>query len=140
MPDDGSAGFSFVDAIPAEFSDENLTLRFTAEHGGTLRFVYGWGRWYEWDGAVWRPDETLKVFDMARRVCRTASAECDKEKVASMVASAKTVAAVERLAKPIGATLPLSTSGTPILGCSTHPAASSISARAFCADIWLTTT
>ena len=99
MPDDAGAGFSFIDAIPAEFSDENLTLRFTAEHGGTLRFVYGWGRWYEWDGAVWRPDETLKVFDMARRVCRTASAECDKEKVAAMVASAKTVAAVERLAK-----------------------------------------
>ncbi len=97
MPDD--AGFSFVDSIPAEFSDENLTLRFTAEHGDILRFVHGWGRWYQWDGAVWRPDETLNVFDMARRVCRAASSECDKEKVAAMVASAKTVAAVERLAK-----------------------------------------
>lgn len=97
MPDD--AGFSLVDSIPAEFSDENLTLRFTAEHATSLRYVHGWGRWYEWDGAIWRPDDTLKVFDMARRVCRAASSECDKEKVAAMVASAKTVAAVERLAK-----------------------------------------
>ncbi len=97
MPDD--AGFSLVDSIPAEFSDENLTLRFTAEHATSLRYVHGWGRWYEWDGSVWRHDETLKVFDLARRVCRSASSECDKERVAAMVASAKTVAAVERLAK-----------------------------------------
>lgn len=96
MPDD--LGFSVVD-IPIEFSDESLALRFTGQHASTLRYVAGWGRWYEWDGAVWRPDETLKVFDLARRVCRAASSECDNPKVSSIVASARTVAAIERLAK-----------------------------------------
>lgn len=102
MPDD--AGFStefaasLVD-IPAEFSDEALTLRFSDEHAGALRYVASWGRWYEWTGSFWRADETLRVFDLARRLCRQVSAGCDKERVASMVASAKTVAAVERLAK-----------------------------------------
>src|SRR3954452_3043002 len=98
MPDD--AGFSVVD-IPAEYSDESLALRFTAEHGRTLRYVAGWGKWMRWDGTVWRPDATRYVFDLARRICRQASAECDKEhsSVASAVASARTVAAVERLAQ-----------------------------------------
>src|SRR3954447_10014964 len=98
MPDDGSAGFSTVD-IPAEYSDESLALRFTAEHGRTLRYVAGRGKWMEGDGAVWRPDTTRRGFDLARRVCRQASAECAKDSTASAVASARTVAAVERLAQ-----------------------------------------
>ena len=42
-------------------------------------------------------DETLHAFDLARAICREVAAGC--EKPASAVASAKTVAAVERLAK-----------------------------------------
>lgn len=100
MPD---AGFFNLAAetfdIPAEFSEEALALRFTALHGDTLRYVAGWGRWYEWTGTVWRQDGTLRVFDLCRLLCRQASSECEKEKVATAIASAKTVAAVERLAK-----------------------------------------
>ena len=99
MPDDLGAGFSLVDSIPAEFSDENLALRFTAEHRNTLRYVAGWGRWLEWDGSVWRNDDTLRVYDLARRICRAALSECDKDGVAAKVASGSTVAAVERLAR-----------------------------------------
>ncbi|MBA3516865.1 MAG: hypothetical protein H0T75_04310 [Rhizobiales bacterium] len=47
----------------------------------------------------WQSDDTLAAFDFARRVCREAAAECTKAKVASVLASAKTVAAIERLAK-----------------------------------------
>jgi hypothetical protein len=91
MPDD--VNFSVVD-IPAEYSDESLALRFTTQHGPVLRYVAAWGRWMEWDGSVWRADDTLRVFDFARRVCRQASSECDKDRVAAAVASARTVAAV----------------------------------------------
>ena len=94
-----SQGFTVGIDIPAEFSDESLALRFTTEHAASLRYVAAWGRWYEWSGSVWKQDETLAVFDLARRLCRQASADCEKEKVAAMIASAKTVAAVERLAK-----------------------------------------
>jgi putative DNA primase/helicase len=41
----------------------------------------------------------LRAFDLVRRLCREASVECNKHKAASILASAKTVAAVERLAK-----------------------------------------
>ena len=91
-------GYTLLD-IPAEFSDEALALRFTEQHGDTLRYVAAWGRWYVWTGTVWRQDTTLAVFDLARRLCRQASGGCEKDKVAAAIASAKTVAAVERLAK-----------------------------------------
>jgi putative DNA primase/helicase len=84
---------------PPEFTDEALALRFTALHKDRLRYVVTWGRWLIWDGAVWRFDDTMRAFDLARAICRQAAGECNKPKVASMIASAKTVAAVERLAK-----------------------------------------
>jgi putative DNA primase/helicase len=84
---------------PPAFSDEALALRFAEQHAGTLRFVPLWGRWYRYNGKVWRPDDTLFAFDLARAICRAAAAECNKPNVAKTIASAKTVAAVERLAK-----------------------------------------
>src|SRR5262249_23717363 len=84
---------------PPEFTDEALALRFTSSHKGQLRYVAAWGRWLIWDGRAWRFDETMLAFDWARAVCRKASAECNEPRVASAIASAKTVAAVERLTK-----------------------------------------
>ena len=43
-------------------------------------------------------DDTKLAFDLSRKVCREAAAECNKDKIAPNLASAKTVAAVERLA------------------------------------------
>ena len=58
------------------------------------------GQWFRYDGTRWRQDDTLHAFDLARRICRAASAECNgKEGEKSALASAKTVAAVERLAR-----------------------------------------
>ena len=41
----------------------------------------------------------MNVFDLARKVCRDKSAECDDDRTASRIASASTVYAVERLAR-----------------------------------------
>ncbi len=87
------------EASPPEFADENLALRFSAEHAERLRHVATWGRWLIWDGATWRFDDTLRAFDLARAICRQASAECNDPTVSPSIASAKTVAAIERLAK-----------------------------------------
>lgn len=90
------------DARPPEFSDEALALRFAAAHAQDLRYVEPWKRWLEWDGARWRIEETLRAFDLARALCRQASAEAKaqrKTKIAAAVASKKTVAAVESLAR-----------------------------------------
>jgi putative DNA primase/helicase len=81
------------------FSDEALALRFAAQNADTLRYVAAWSRWLIWTGTHWQFDETLKAFDLSREVCRAAAGECTKQKLSSAIASAKTVAAVERLAK-----------------------------------------
>jgi putative DNA primase/helicase len=81
------------------FSDEALALCFADQYAKDLRYVAAWGRWLHWSGTHWRIDHTLHVFDLVRALCREAAAECDDEKLARILASAKTVAAVERLAK-----------------------------------------
>ena len=84
---------------PPVFSDEALGLRFAERHLGDLRFVAAWNKWLIWDGARWRIDDTILAFDYSRAICREAAAECNKPKLAATIASAKTVAAVERLAR-----------------------------------------
>jgi putative DNA primase/helicase len=96
------------DVRPPEFSDDALALRFADRYASELRFVAAWSRWLRWDGKRWEFDDTLNAFDRARVICRTAAAECNKPKLAKELASAKTVAAVERLARSdrrLGATV-----------------------------------
>jgi len=88
-----------ADARPPEFSEEALAQRFTRVHGETLRYVAAWSHWYAWTGARWALDSTLDAFDRARAICRVAASGADKPHAQITLASAKTVAAVERLAK-----------------------------------------
>jgi putative DNA primase/helicase len=83
---------------PPAFSDEALALRFAERHRGDLRYVAAWGKWLSWTGTHWHFDDTLHAFDLARRTCREAASECNA-KYAKSIASAKTVAAVERLGR-----------------------------------------
>ena len=87
------------DPRPPGFTDDALALEFTAKHAEEWRYVAAWGRWYRWDGTCWRGENTLRAYDESRLVCRAASARCKKAKIAAKVASANTVAAVERLAR-----------------------------------------
>jgi putative DNA primase/helicase len=84
---------------PPVFTDEALALRFASRYALKLRYVASSSRWFIYTGKQWIADETLYAFDMARLLCREASDECNKPKIASMLASAKTVAAIERLAR-----------------------------------------
>ncbi len=86
-------------------SEERLALAFAHRHSGELRFVEAWGRWMIWDGARWRPDETLATNDLVRPMVRELANSVDaiggrdNKKSANRIASAKTVSAVERLAR-----------------------------------------
>jgi P4 family phage/plasmid primase-like protien len=87
------------DPRPPGFTDDALALEFTAKFADDWRYVAGWGKWFQWDGKYWQNETTLKAFDLARLVCRAASSRCQKPKIAAKVASAPTVAAVERLTR-----------------------------------------
>jgi putative DNA primase/helicase len=84
---------------PPAFSDEALALRFAEFHANDLRYVAAWGRWLIWDGISWQNDNTLAAYNLVRKVCRIAAVQCNKPRIQAVLASAKTVAAVERLAK-----------------------------------------
>jgi putative DNA primase/helicase len=81
------------------FSEDAIAQLFTELHGNDLRYVAPWGRWLIWDGKRWAFDATVKVYDMARAVCREAAADCVNERDAKKIASARTRAAVESLVR-----------------------------------------
>jgi putative DNA primase/helicase len=98
-PADLEAACDAKDDRAPEFSDEALALRFAERHAADLRYVAAWGKWLVWDGVRWGFDDTLYAVALARLICREAAATCNNAKAAAAIASAKTVAAVERLAR-----------------------------------------
>jgi putative DNA primase/helicase len=79
-------------------AEDAIALLFAERYVDMLCFVDDWSRWMRYDGELhWHRDSTLHAFDLVRDVCREIAVACDK--AANAVASAKTVAAVERLAK-----------------------------------------
>jgi putative DNA primase/helicase len=78
-------------------SEEAMALEFAARHEQELRYIAAFGRWHHFDGIRWQADDTLHVFDYARTICREVALNCDK--AAGSIANAKTVAAIERLAR-----------------------------------------
>ena len=91
---------SETEIIPPPFSDEALALAFAEKYANELRYVAVWGRWLQYDGKKWTPDDTLVALDSARCVCREyADRASDNEKVRTAIASASTSAAVMRLAR-----------------------------------------
>jgi len=104
QPDDHAS--AEPDGALAPFCDEALTLTFSAQQADRLRYCDAFGKWFEWDSGRWREDLRRRVFSHARRLCRDRSLDAlsglDGEKavkVASAVASARTVAAVVGLAR-----------------------------------------
>jgi putative DNA primase/helicase len=83
-------------------TEDALGLAFAKVHANALRYVAMWSRWLRWDSKRWYMDETLSVFDLVRKQCREARKALPadaSEKLHAILASASTVAAVERLAK-----------------------------------------
>jgi P4 family phage/plasmid primase-like protien len=81
------------------FTDDALARRFSARHADELRHVAIRSQWFKWNGAIWQPENTLLTFDLARRSCHIDAKQYGNGKPAASVLSAKTIAAVERLAR-----------------------------------------
>jgi putative DNA primase/helicase len=89
--------------LPPEFSEVTMAQRFANLHSANLRYVAPWNQWLRWREERWQADDTLEVFSLSREVCREASVEALKlprgKAVAQQLASARTIAAVEKLAR-----------------------------------------
>lgn len=96
------------DGLPEMYSEDNVALRFSQIYADDLRYVAPWGRWMRWQNQRWCHEETLEVFDLSRKVCRSVAAWVRNDReltpkqcqtVADRYGKANTVAAIERLAK-----------------------------------------
>jgi putative DNA primase/helicase len=88
-----------VKADATGFSEDALALLFADRHGAGLRYVALWGKWIAWTGTHWLTEKTLAVFDMSRKICRDAASQSNKASVSHALTKAKTVSAVEVLAR-----------------------------------------
>lgn len=99
------------DLLNADFpaslwSEDAIAQRFSTYFEDDWRHVHSWGRWYQWHAqrGVWLQDETLEHFDLARMICRSFAADVRSsehkaaERIAQLIESARTVAAVVKLA------------------------------------------
>jgi putative DNA primase/helicase len=80
------------------YSDEVLAQNFIDKHVADLRYTALWGQWLMWDGRRWAPDDKLATFSFARQLCYE-QARLAESRDAKNIASAGTVAAIERLAR-----------------------------------------
>jgi P4 family phage/plasmid primase-like protien len=80
-------------------TEDALAQRFTAQEGERMRYVAAWSKWFRWDGARWKQEDTLHAFDIARAICRDEAVRCTDSGDRDALARASTVSAVERLAR-----------------------------------------
>nr|QQZ50290.1 hypothetical protein JKL49_00745 [Phenylobacterium glaciei] len=60
------------ETAPVELTEDALAEIFTHQHAQDWRYVAAWGQWLTWTGRVWVREDTLKAYDLSRKVCRAA--------------------------------------------------------------------
>lgn len=96
---EGDTGSGDGGTSPVRFSEDALAANFADQHSESWRFVAAWGQWLTWTTRVWKREDTLQAFDLARQVCRAAAIRSPSARVRTKLSTASTVAAVERLAR-----------------------------------------
>jgi putative DNA primase/helicase len=86
-----------VSMLPTPGSDDALAAAFVDQHGDDWVFVPAWNKWLVWTGTHWSEDATRLVLELVRQVCRSEAAPA-KATDARRISSARTIAAVERIA------------------------------------------
>jgi putative DNA primase/helicase len=84
--------------VAPPFSDEAIALDFAEANCDSFRYVAEWGRWMIYQNGRWRPDKTLDVYSSVRAFCRKHANNAPDNRRRE-IASASTVAAVERLSR-----------------------------------------
>jgi putative DNA primase/helicase len=92
-----------VAPLPPQFSDDAIACKFSDRHAEELLHVSVWNQWLVFKDGRWLRDPVLTVFEKSRLICREvardAASEKDGDVLAAGITSARTVSAVERLAR-----------------------------------------
>jgi P4 family phage/plasmid primase-like protien len=96
---DDAGGEAGDDATPVQLTEDALAEGFTLKHAQDWRYVAAWGQWLTWTGTVWVREDTLKAYDLSRKVCRAAARKAPSVQLKTRLSSASTIAAVERIAR-----------------------------------------
>jgi putative DNA primase/helicase len=101
-------GFIDTPEQPApRHSEADLAKLFDAEYGHRVRFVAEFGKWFYWNGKVWKEDKINRIFHYARKVCErdadiiTKQGKKSEQGLARGIASAKFIAAVVKIAQSL---------------------------------------
>ena len=88
-----------MNVVGDPLTEDALALRFSERFADDLRYIATKARWLKWDGSRWFEEMTHLAFDLARQSCRQDAQAFGNGKPPASVSAAKTIAAVERLAK-----------------------------------------
>jgi hypothetical protein len=80
-------------------TEDSCALQFAALYGDRLRYDHDAGKWFEWTGAIWKPNRTCLAFHYARKLARKMAVSAESDKKRYVTEKAAFAAAVERLAK-----------------------------------------
>ena len=79
-------------------TEDSCALRFAAKFRDRLKYDHDSGKWFVWDGNLWRPNNTSLAFQHAREVVRSI-AVAEKDRVRFIASKTAFAAGVERFAK-----------------------------------------
>ncbi len=68
---------------PLDLTEDGAALVFAHRYSERARYCHTTGRWFIWDGAIWRVDGTEQAKDLARQMVREIADEAQKPESAS---------------------------------------------------------
>lgn len=80
-------------------SEAGLARAFTRRNGQDWRYCAAWGKWLAWTGTRWSTDQRLYVMHLSREMCCAAALMSKAPPMSRKLASAASIAAVERIAR-----------------------------------------
>ena len=105
LPDGWDMEAMLADAEPVAppelkgFGEDGLALEFSHRHADDWRHCGEWGKWLQFDDGVWRTEQTHKIFDLIRVVCRDEAHLAEKPSDAEKVSRGAVNYSVEKLAR-----------------------------------------
>lgn len=95
-----------LDGAPAALTltEDNIARVFAEQYGGKLLFDHTSGRWLQWDGARWGPEDTRLAYHYTRELTRGLNAEGKARWAkAAVYGAVETIAGTDRVfARTIG--------------------------------------